>query len=145
MSLANIKSRLATNLTVSGVKRVYTDLPEVAPIEADCPAVLMDRQDNFLTCEAWTNDTVKYSWQFRILFLLKPAGTGTIDEWDDAIEPYPARIVTALWGDMTLNGYATMPQGNNNFDIGIIEYKGVRYFGFETTHTVVEQITTTMA
>ena len=145
MSLAAIKSRLSTVLAVTGVTRVYSDLPEVAPIEADCPAVLMDRQDTFLTCSAWTNDTIKYDWNFRILFLLKPIGDGMFNEWDDAIEAFPARIITALWADMTMSGADTMPDDTNNFEIGIIDYKGVKYFGFEMTYTAVEQITTSMA
>lgn len=145
MSLATIKDQLYTNLrSISGVQRVYPDLPDLAIAGADCPAIVLNRRDPFLTVTCPYNDTVEYVWHFVILFVLKPTGLGTISEWDDGIEPYPARLIAQIASDLTLGGYAKIAEFSGDVRVGIFELNNTRYFGFEWNLDVVEQVTTSM-
>lgn len=146
MSLANIKTELTENLSaISGVRRVFDDAPNVVPAEADCPCIVIDRAKPFLSVECETNGSIRYTWHFSIKFLYQVIGVGTAEQWSDDIEPYPALVLNALWGDMTLESAAVMFNDAMNFDVGIVEYRGGLYFGFECNLDVVELVDTTFA
>ena len=146
MSLTLIKAQLATNLaTITGITRVYSNTPEIAPTEADCPAVIMEKGTPFLTALAEANQLILYTWNFDIKFLMIPTGLGIKEEWDSALEPYFKRFVDKFWGDIKLSGNAQDIVENMDFDSPIVEYLGTTYVGFSIKFGVREKIVTTFA
>lgn len=143
MSLSLIKTNLQTDLAaITGVARAYADLPKDGPASADLPAFLMSRRDPFLTVELLTNSSLLYTWHFDLLFLYKGMGQDTPEAWDDGLEPFPARLLGALYGDLTLDG-ACMDVDVSGFSFGVISYGTGQYVGFQCQLDVKEEVTTT--
>ncbi len=146
MSLALIKNALVTHeKAVTGIVRVYDDEPQVAPTNADCPAVVNARQTPFLSCSTPVNDQVRYDWHFDIWVLYKPVGVDTVDAWDAGIEPLPALLMAELMGHLTLDNNCTDLDVEPDVDVGIITYGAGSYFGFHFNLVVHEDVTTTFA
>lgn len=144
MSLTLIKGQIATNLAgVSGVSRVFSSPPSVSPANADCPAIVLERQDPFLEVQAHSNGDLLFTWKWHILFLLMPAGESVQDEIDVALEPYPARIIAALYADQKLSGKAGWLLDPQPFSVGMLSYLAQNYYGFAVEYNVVERVTTT--
>ena len=128
------------------VYSVFADKPSEAVLDADCPAVINDYDPaNFLSLGTVAHQLVQYRWQFNVKFLLNAIAQGTPVEWSDAIEPYPRRFIEKFLGSLTLSGAANDQDLISNFRLGVVEYRGAFYFGFELPWVVNEDIETTIA
>lgn len=140
MSLTAIKSRLALNLNnIQGVKRVFDDKPEVSPVGADMPCVIIGRQHPFLSI---TGDDL-YIWRFELLFMFKTAGESTYEEWDSGIEPFFRRFRDALNADLNFGQLNTSFTFSNEVDVDFIPYKAGMYWGFRMQLDVSEFVSDT--
>lgn len=145
MSLANVKANLATVCEgVTGVVRVYENPPDVAPTNADCPFILLDHADPFVTLTFDTIGHIYYTYHFRLTFGLQTVGTGAVETWNDDIEPYPARVAQALAANPNLSGagmdllrQADTPIRFGTFPIGATQ----NYFGFLMDSDVLDDAT----
>lgn len=144
MSLTVIKTQLYTlEAAVTGVNRAYLDLPDLAPSPPDLPAILNARGEPPLEISNISAGVVRYDWNFNILFLLKVAGMGTIEEWDDDIEPFPRRLIEKFLSSFTLDGNVVDQRLRATARIGVnITYLDTTYFGFVLPWTVTEDIVT---
>ncbi len=108
MSLDNITTQLQlVEESVQGIMRAYKDMPKLAPQPPDLPAIVNWHGTPFPGFNFVSVAEIYYQWNFDIMLLFKVIGQGTFEEWDAEIEPYPARIVSALLSHLTLNGNCT--------------------------------------
>jgi hypothetical protein len=148
MALGTIKARLQDDfIAISGVTRAYDDTPDVSPTAADCPAVIMQRRSPFVIPRGQAADSIQYTYQFDILFLLVPVGLETLDYWDSRIEGFPKLFVDKLCSDYAGAGAWeswNKDDGTASFTFGIVPYHGNQYFGFRWSLDIYESVTTTM-
>ena len=146
MSLDAIKTQLVVQEnTVSGIKLVYANRPDVDPTEADMPCIINDYAKPFLQVFSPMNGQCGYAWRFQVKFLWSALGLGQPSEWDANIEPYPARLVAALFATLTLTGAAfNLELGDFDGFVPVV-YGSSVYYGFSVPVTVREFVTTTIA
>jgi hypothetical protein len=141
--IAEIRAGLpVVEASIVGVTTVFPSTPAQAPTEPQCPFIINDRQKPFLTFVVDAGGgVIRLQWHFLIKFGLRPWGVGTEDEWDDSIAPYPGRVLTALFGNMSLSDVTVpAPDMESGAMVGMIHYNGKSYFGFEIPWLVQEQI-----
>lgn len=148
MSLTTIKTALVTKFgEITGVQKSAERLDQ-SPENPDCPAVVLDRRKPFLSVSVPYAGTARYTWHFTVLFLLKPVGLATPEQWDAAIEPYPARFVAKVLGALKLgdtSGTVLPAPGLGDFTFGSILYGSNSYWGFTWDIDVREDVATTIA
>ena len=144
MSLDAIKAQLNTEFAaLAGINRAPTDKPNVAMSAPDCPAIILDYDDPFLTSEALVNDMERESWHFIGRFLYKPTGLSTTDEIDAELEVFPRLIVTQLRSTLRGSGTWTLLGDLIQFNRGPVNYKSDWYHGFTFSFDIYEDLATT--
>lgn len=157
MSINAIRARLGTTLgAISGISRVYTDLPNTMPANPDMPCFILNMREPMVTVQSRTNSSVEYNWHFDLTCLVKSEGLGNPDENFSALEDFIKLTVDALFADFTGAGAWTLL----NKDAGgvtALEFTGGilgqaeqaaesnRAWGFSGTLDVMENISTVMS
>lgn len=141
MGLGDIKTGLVGILDdVSGVIRVYENPPDVAPTSADCPFILLDLVDPFITPNFDNIGHIYYTYHFKITFGLRPLGIGKIESWYDDIEPYPARVAQALAASPNVSATA-MDITFLDVTFGSYALESSQYFAFQMGLDVIADAT----
>lgn len=108
MSLANIKTALeGIEANVAGIKRAYVNLPNLAGQHPDLPAIINIPASPFAGFTLASVAELYYNWNFDIVVLISDTGTGTLEQWQTALEPFPNLVISALFGHLTLNSTCT--------------------------------------
>lgn len=143
MKLAIIRAQLSIcDATITGVNHAYAQEPSVSPPETDCPFVINSRGNPFIV-PSWIGSgaTLTWTYHFKTFFGLEPWPLDTIEYWNDAIAPFPSRLIQARMTPLTsftLNNNADN-QDIGNMNVGMIRYMGKSYFGFEVEWIVRER------
>lgn len=140
MTLTQIKSGLITGaLTITGIVGAE-DKPMTTPTSDRLPFFVLDRRSPFLTTRATIGGNAENVWHFTGKFLFKSVGTGTVDAWDNDIEVYPARIVSALFAGRDLGGSASVADEPLEITVGLFEYGNGLFFGCTVDFNVVDPV-----
>lgn len=153
MSINSIRARLVTDLgAITGVTKVYHDVPNVFPAPADMPCFILDMRDPMVTTRSETNSSVDYTWHFGLTFVFKPEGLGNPDENFSSLEDFIKLTVDKLYANFTGGGtWARINKDDNTltFSGGVLTLDNApestgRVWGFIGTLDVTEEVTTTM-
>ena len=105
MTLAQVVTQLSTNLAqTTGVKRVYSEPPDLQVMTADCPAIIFEA----VTIGVGGHNTqVKgrvIELQYTITFKVLTAPAGTTESVDEDV--LALAILNKLYGAIEVSGYA---------------------------------------
>lgn len=152
MSISGIRTRLASTLgAVTGIQRVYVNVPNVSPADPDMPCFILNMREPMVTVQAHNNTHVEYTWHFDLTCLVTPEGLGNPDQNMQELESYIAATVNALFGDYSGGGAWTLinkDAGGAPFEFsgGVLtqegQLEGNRNWGFAGTLDVTELVAT---
>ena len=154
MSINAIRARLVTDLgAITGITKVYHDIPNVAPAPPDLPCFVLDMRDPMVTTRSMTNSTVDYTWHFDLTLLFKPEGLGNPDENFSSLEDFIKLTIDKLYANFTGAGTWTLINKDTNtleFTGGLMSITNApdganRFWGFVGTLDITEEVTTTMS
>lgn len=154
MSINAIRARLGTTLAaVTGISKVYTDIPNNAPAQPDMPCYILNMRDPMVTTQSRTNSSVDFTWHFDLTLLYKSEGLGNPDENMSGLEDFIKLTIDALYGDFTGAGawdLLNKDTGTLQFGGGVLTLEGAaegtnRAWGFSGTLDITEYVTVTMS
>ena len=144
-TFTEVRGKLATNLAaITGINRVFQNVPEVAPLGADLPAVVVEVvTPTFLTADAETNGALRYIWHFKLTLLSEPVGTDNRDSAIVGMEGFPKAFLDVIFADQTLGAKANYVVQPLNFDGMVLTFLSTDYYGFEMLVDIHQVIPTT--
>mgnify|MGYP001589971369 FL=1 len=145
MAIATIKDNLVTNLgQVSGVTKVFSDMPGKAPERSECPAIIVRFRDPSCTVSPKSGMTL-YRWHLDIVFCLYPIGVETMPHKEQDIETFPALVVAKLNANASLQAAAKSIVFDRTFKIGFFQVLNVDFYGFVLQQDIDEYVAETYA
>jgi hypothetical protein len=156
MAIATIRERLGTTLgAISGVRRVFPDIPDIAPAQPDMPCFILNMREPMVTVQARNNTHVDFTWHFDLTCLTKSEGLGNPAQNTAELESYIASTVAALFADYSGGGAWTMINKDAggaalDFTGGVLTLEGqlegtARAWGFSGVLDVTEFVAVTMS